>query len=581
MRKSILFVMSVWLIQLTILAQVRVIEVFPEQGKDNENIALALEKAAGYKGKPVTVKLSPGIYELDRSKSAQVLYYISNTTSETDDPDPTKHIGLYLHSLKNVTIDGCGSTLLLTGEMTSFVLDQCEGIHLKNLNIDYKYPTQTEIEVLEEGKDYLIVQVHPTSQYRIVDEQLEWYGDGWSFKNGIAQSYDRVSDMTWRSWSPTENLIRAVELRPNVLYLQYKEKPQVGLHIVFQIRDSIRDEVGGFVNRSKGIQLENINFYYLGNFGVVCQFSEDITVDRCNFAPRPGSGRTNAGFADFIQVSGCRGMVDIKNSRFVGAHDDPINIHGTHLRVTEFLSGNRVKLRFMHDQTFGFEAFFKGDEIELVDPRTLLAVEKAKVKEAKLVTPREMELTLSGSLSPEVMQLKDLVVENVTWTPEVRITNNYFARIPTRGILITTRRKSLIEGNTFYGMQMSGIFVANDGFSWYESGPVHDLIIRRNTFFDCGEPVINIDPENREYKGAIHKNITIEENYFYMRKNSSSVIRAKAVDGLVIRNNLIYFSDAAKRKEADFIQTRDCNEVLVEGISEYYYEKKKKENMDN
>lgn len=564
MRKCILFVVSIWLIQLTILAQSRVIEISPEQGKDNENLMLALEKAAGYKGKPVTVRLSPGIYELDRSKSTQVLYHISNTTSESEDPDPTKHIGLYLHSLKNITIDGCGSTLQMNGEMTSFVLDRCEGIILKNLNIDYKHPTQTEVEVLEEGKDYLIVQVHPTSQYRIVDEQLEWYGDGWSFKNGIAQSYDRASNMTWRSWSPMENLIRAVKLRPNVLYLQYKEKPQVGLHIVFQMRDSFRDEVSGFVNRSKNVQLENLNFYYLGNFGVVCQYSENVTFDRCNFAPRPDSGRTNAGFADFIQVSGCRGMIDIRNSRFSGAHDDPINIHGTHLRVTEFLSPNRLKVRFMHDQTFGFEAFFKGDDIELVDPLSLLAVEKAKVKEAKLVTPREMELTLSGPLSPEVIQRKDLVVENVLWTPEVRITNNYFERIPTRGILITTRRKSLIEGNTFYGMQMSGILVADDGLSWYESGPVHDLTIRRNTFFNCGEPVINIDPENREYKGAVHKNITIEENYFYMRKNSSSVIRAKAVDGLVIRHNLIYTSDAEKNKESDFIQTRDCNEVSVE-----------------
>lgn len=564
MRKCILFVVSIWLIQLTILAQSRVIEISPEQGKDNENLMLALEKAAGYKGKPVTVRLSPGIYELDRSKSTQVLYHISNTTSESEDPDPTKHIGLYLHSLKNITIDGCGSTLQMNGEMTSFVLDRCEGIILKNLNIDYKHPTQTEVEVLEEGKDYLIVQVHPTSQYRIVDEQLEWYGDGWSFKNGIAQSYDRASNMTWRSWSPMENLIRAVELRPNVLYLQYKEKPQVGLHIVFQMRDSFRDEVSGFVNRSKNVQLENLNFYYLGNFGVVCQYSENVTFDRCNFAPRPDSGRTNAGFADFIQVSGCRGMIDIRNSRFSGAHDDPINIHGTHLRVTEFLSPNRLKVRFMHDQTFGFEAFFKGDDIELVDPLSLLAVEKAKVKEAKLVTPREMELTLSGPLSPEVIQRKDLVVENVLWTPEVRITNNYFERIPTRGILITTRRKSLIEGNTFYGMQMSGILVADDGLSWYESGPVHDLTIRRNTFFNCGEPVINIDPENREYKGAVHKNITIEENYFYMRKNSSSVIRAKAVNGLVIRHNLIYTSDAEKNKESDFIQTRDCNEVSVE-----------------
>lgn len=564
MRKCILFVVSIWLIQLTILAQSRVIEISPEQGKDNENLMLALEKAVGYKGKPVTVRLSPGIYELDRSKSTQVLYHISNTTSESEDLDPTKHIGLYLHSLKNITIDGCGSTLQMNGEMTSFVLDRCEGIILKNLNIDYKHPTQTEVEVLEEGKDYLIVQVHPTSQYRIVDEQLEWYGDGWSFKNGIAQSYDRASNMTWRSWSPMENLIRAVELRPNVLYLQYKEKPQVGLHIVFQMRDSFRDEVSGFVNRSKNVQLENLNFYYLGNFGVVCQYSENVTFDRCNFAPRPDSGRTNAGFADFIQVSGCRGMIDIRNSRFSGAHDDPINIHGTHLRVTEFLSPNRLKVRFMHDQTFGFEAFFKGDDIELVDPLSLLAVEKAKVKEAKLVTPREMELTLSGPLSPEVIKRKDLVVENVLWTPEVRITNNYFERIPTRGILITTRRKSLIEGNTFYGMQMSGILVADDGLSWYESGPVHDLTIRRNTFLNCGEPVINIDPENREYKGAVHKNITIEENYFYMRKNSSSVIRAKAVDGLVIRHNLIYTSDAEKNKESDFIQTRDCNGVSVE-----------------
>lgn len=564
MRKCILFVVSIWLIQLTILAQSRVIEISPEQGKDNENLMLALEKAAGYKGKPVTVRLSPGIYELDRSKSTQVLYHISNTTSESEDPDPTKHIGLYLHSLKNITIDGCGSTLQMNGEMTSFVLDRCEGIILKNLNIDYKHPTQTEVEVLEEGKDYLIVQVHPTSQYRIVDEQLEWYGDGWSFKNGIAQSYDRASNMTWRSWSPMENLIRAVELRPNVLYLQYKEKPQVGLHIVFQMRDSFRDEVSGFVNRSKNVQLENLNFYYLGNFGVVCQYSENVTFDRCNFAPRPDSGRTNAGFADFIQVSGCRGMIDIRNSRFSGAHDDPINIHGTHLRVMEFLSPNRLKVRFMHDQTFGFEAFFKGDDIELVDPLSLLAVEKAKVKEAKLVTPHEMELTLSGPLSPEVIQRKDLVVENVLWTPEVRITNNYFERIPTRGILITTRRKSLIEGNTFYGMQMSGILVADDGLSWYESGPVHDLTIRRNTFLNCGEPVINIAPENREYKGAVHKNITIEENYFYMRKNSSSVIRAKAVDGLVIRHNLIYTSDAEKNKESNFIQTRDCNEVSVE-----------------
>ena len=50
MKKYILFMMSVWFIQLAIFAQSRIIEVFPEQGKDIENIALALKKAADCKG---------------------------------------------------------------------------------------------------------------------------------------------------------------------------------------------------------------------------------------------------------------------------------------------------------------------------------------------------------------------------------------------------------------------------------------------------------------------------------------------------------------------------------------------------
>ena len=44
----------------------------------------------------------------------------------------------------------------------------------------------------------------------------------------------------------------------------------------------------------------------------------------------------------------------------------------------------------------------------------------------------------------------NLVVENVTYTPEVIVRNNYFSRIPTRGLLVTTRRKVLIESNTFF-----------------------------------------------------------------------------------------------------------------------------------
>ncbi len=360
-----------------------VVEVTSKDGFDNQNVYEAVQMASNNKGKPVTIKLHPGVYDFSRSESVEKLYYVSNTTSESENPNPLKHIALLLKDLKNVTIDGSGSTLMMTGEMTSFVVDNCKNIILKNFNIDHSNPTQTECTVKEVGDDYLIVEVHPTSQYKIENEKLVWYGDGWSFGGGIAQSYDPEKDVTWRSWSPMDGLQKAVELRPNLLYLQYEKKPQARPGIVFQMRDGIRDEVCGFINRSENVRLENVNFYYLGNFGVVGQYSENISFDHCNFMPKPGSGRTNAGFADFIQVSGCKGKVQISNCNFSGAHDDPINVHGTHLKVMEYLDEKTVRVRFMHHQTYGFEAFFKGDEVELVNAESLCKVWSGKIVDAR------------------------------------------------------------------------------------------------------------------------------------------------------------------------------------------------------
>ena len=134
--------------------------------------------------------------------------------------------------------------------------------------------------------------------------------------------------------------------------------------------------------------------------------------------------------------------------------------------------------------------------------------------------------------------MNNVVVENVTWTPEVNIVGNRFSRIPTRGVLLSTRRKSIIENNTFYGMQMSAILVADDAMSWFESGPVHNLTIRRNTFIDCGGPIINIAPEYRKFDGHVHRNIVIEENVFESDNPSVAAVYARGVDGIVIRNNL-------------------------------------------
>ena len=514
-----------------------------QNGSAASSIRTALEKAAAMKGSPVTLKLDLGLWNIPREEAIVRKYYVSNTTSESENPDPSKHIALLLRGLRNVTIDGSGSTIMLDGEMSAFIIDSCQNITLRNLTIDNAHPTQTEMTVEAEGKDYMICRTHATSQYRIKNGKVEWYGRGWAFTNGIAQWYDTVRDVTWRDWSPTDNVVEAREMEPGKLYIKYNKKPEVSVGTVFQMRDAIRREVCGLIWQSKNVRLENVRIYYLSNFGVVGQVSENISIHRCWFAPEEGSGRTNAGFADFVQMSGCRGLIDITDTKFAGAHDDPINVHGTHLQIVRATSANTLLLRYMHHQTFGFQSFHSGDDIEIVNPETLLAEGTYKVKSARMVSPREIEITLNKPVSADLLKNGARVVENITWTPRVHIARCHFSRIPTRGILITTRQPSVIEDNYFYGMQMSAILVADDARSWFESGPVHNLVIRNNVFNRCLGTIIWINPENRKKEGAVHRNITIENNVFTLNSKDDKPVVFHSVDNLKINNNLVISPD--------------------------------------
>lgn len=538
-----------------------VIRIAPENGDMTKKIQAAIEQARSYNGKAVVIKLQNADYNLHRESSSQILYHISNTASEKENPDQTKHIGLWLKDLKNVTIDGQGARFVTHGEMTSFVIDQCENITLRDFTVTASNPTVPELTVTEVGENFMTVRIHPQSRYTVKDGHFAFVGDNWELSGGIAQSYDKEKDITWRSWSPLSGLRKAIELDTNLLRFVYDTPPQAKQGTVFQMRDGIRDQACGLIQYSKNVTLEGVHLAFLGNFGIVGQMTENITYRNLTFEPEAGSGRTCAGFADFVQMSGCKGKITIENSRFLGAHDDPINIHGTHLAVTGYPAPNQVSVKYMHPQTYGFQSFLPGNQIEFIDAHSLMSLAPAKVKKAEMKNEREILITLDRNIPQAIRDKKELVVENVTYTPEVLIRNNYFARIPTRGILVSTRRKVLIENNTFFRMQMSGILIADDARSWFESGMVRDVTIRNNNFMECGGPVILISPENDRNEGYVHRNIAITNNRFQL--TGTNAIFAKSVDGLKITDNL--FLSPTPAEISNLIKTQDCENVFMEG----------------
>lgn len=557
MNKTIYLVACLFL-TLTATAQ-KIIRVTPDSPDMTRKLQIAIEEAKNHNGKAVTIELQNANYNIYRESSSQQLYHISNTSSEKENPDQTKHIGLWLKGLKNITIDGKGAHIITHGEMTCFVIDECENITLKNFTVTAADPTVPELTVTEVGDRHLTVRIHPQSKYLIKDGKFSFVGDSWTLSEGIAQSYDPEKDITWRSWSPLSGLQKAIELEPNLLRFTYNTKPQATPGMIFQMRDGIRDEACGLIQYSKNVTLADVHLAFLGNFGLVGQMSENITYRNITFAPEAESGRTCAGFADFVQMSGCKGLILIENSRFTGAQDDPINIHGTHLAVTDFLSSNEIVVKYMHHQTFGFQSFLPGNEIEFIDPYSLLPLASFKVKKSKMKNEREIIVTLNKPVPDSIREKPELVIENVTYTPEVIVRNNFFSRIPSRGLLVSTRRKILIENNTFFRMQMSGILIADDAKSWFESGMVRDVTIRNNNFIECNGPVISIAPENSRNEGYVHQNITITNNRF--RLIGKDAISARSVDGLQINGNLFLYPEVVDIE--GLITTTDCKDVII------------------
>lgn len=216
----------------------------------------------------------------------------------------------------------------------------------------------------------------------------------------------------------------------------------------------------------------------------------------------------------------------------------------------------------MHKQTYGFMAVNPGDEIEFVDAASYESHGLNKVKDAILINPKEILLTLEKSV-PRELELED-VIENVTWTPEVEIRGCHVSWIPTRGFLLATRKKILVEENEFLANHMGAILLGIDANNWFESGFVRDMTIRNNRFIRNAEPVLLIAPNNSAANNSIHQNIKIENNEFLLR--NELILRAKSANNITFSGNTIL--SEKKLNDKIIIETSDCSNIVV-GQNQY------------
>jgi hypothetical protein len=548
-------------------------------------IADALAAASEIPG-PTVLRFAPGIYHVFPEDAPRRDLFVSNTVG-ADLRYVEKTIGVLIEGQLDLTIEGDGAKILFHGPQTAFAIIDSRDVTIAGLAFDYVTPrvvdaTVARAGVTDDGHAWREIALPRDARFRVEDDRVVWLGedgaDGQPYWSGVdamqyTQVHDPVAQRTWRANDPLFDDVATIQPlsrdRLRIAYTSTAMPTDVGL--VYQMRTTERDHPGVLIWQSERVVLRDLDVHFLHGFGVVGQLSRDLTVERVRFRADPQTGRTSAGSADFINLSSMAGSVRILDCVFDGSHDDAINIHGTYLEVTARPAPDVLELTYRHPETAGLPAFYPGDEIELIERDSLdsLSAASAIVREVAGPSGRDatadlykIRVTLDRDLPARVVP-EAWAAENVTYTPSVTISGNRFVNVPTRGVLVATRRPIVIEGNIFDAMTMHSILVSSDATLWFESGPVRDLTIRGNEFLRPSCPAIAIAPTNAvlDPDRPVHRGIAVVDNLFAGTR--LPVVSARSVRGLTVSGNRV--EGLRSIDPGELVDAVACSEVVVQG----------------
>lgn len=508
-------------------------------------------------GDSVIIRFQKGTYNFYEKGAAEREYYISN-----HDQDNPKKVGMPLDELKSLTLDGGGASFVFHGRMLPVSLLHSSNCSLKDFSIDFKNPHIAQVEIVRNDPK-LGITFKPASwvNYRVSKDSIfEAYGDGWTVRHSWGIPFEKETRrIVYNAGDRGCNTKGSFITDDGYVQAPFWKDETLTSGTVFVMRGWGRPTPGIFLSHNVNTTLTNIKVHYAEGMGLLAQLCENISLDKFNVCLK---GNDDARYfttqADATHFSGCKGKIISVNGLYEGMMDDAINVHGTYLKVIKKLDNQTLIARYMHDQSWGFDWGFPGDEVQFIASKTMELI--GGKNQIKLIKPvdkasvsgaREFEITFEEPLPDSVDENIDCGIENLTWTPEVYFAGNIIRNNRARGSLFSTPKKTVVENNLFDHTSGTAILLCGDCNGWFETGACREVIIRNNKFvnaltsmFQFTNAVISIYPEIPDLDHQVHYfhggkkgAIQIVDNEFDIF--DAPVLYAKSVDGLVFRNNII------------------------------------------
>jgi len=510
---------------------------------------------------------APGRYDFHRENALEKYLFISNND------EGLKRIAFPLENLTGFAIKADSAEFVFHGGMVPFHLDGCADVTLSGFRVDWEVPFHCEGLVLESDERGTEIEIPRAFPFVVKDGRLLFGPDPDSvhirnileFDGRRRETAFRVFDNFGMGHRCHATLTGERRVRLDAIFREPRPQPGNILAILSERRDFPAIAAQGCTR----IKLHDVAIHHAGGMGFIAQRCEDIRVERLRVTPPADGTRMISTTADATHFVNCRGQIDLEDCLFENQMDDPTNIHGIYTQITRVLGPAEFEVRLAHRQQRGVEFAAAGELLEIVDHTTLATTHTSKAASVRRLNSEFFHIRLEQP--PASPPSPGDAIGNLHWTADATIRHCICRGNRARGFLLSTAGRILVEENTLHSPG-AAILIEGDANFWFESGAVRDILIRRNTFEDClhgiwGKAVIQVSPKQHDESGAAppyHRNIRIEDNLF--RSFDNRIVRARGVDGLVIRGNRVLPSAnyPAQNEDTPLFDTAGCRSVVIE-----------------
>ncbi|MBQ8683692.1 MAG: right-handed parallel beta-helix repeat-containing protein [Clostridia bacterium] len=488
-----------------------------------------------------------------------------------------------LNGIQDFTLDGNGSTFIITENISAFLITGCKNVKLTNFTVDYdplRY-TQGVIKAINGNK--LTIEIDAGYPYDVdfINCGSQTHDDVYNLGDSVftANVYD-LSTGAIKTNSAGNYVLKndAVSKGGRVVEISLHsnstwQTPSGGMAVGDGIAFSYVGNKMLWAEQCKGgMEFTNITVWGTSGCGMWELNGEGGSLYK-NVKVVPGpkpKGATRERFVscngDFLHQNANKKGPIIDGCTFTHMMDDVINIHGLVYYVLSS-EGNTTYLAPRWDYPFYVGETIKGYDAANIFDKTgelkVTAIEsykdssnKEKVETLYKYCDKQWgDKTLVYKVTtnkPSNLKFGDFVVSTDRTGAGTIIRNSTFGKNRSRGIVVKTD-DVLIENNTITQTNFAAITLQFDN-SFGESGYTNKAVIRNNTI-TLGASSMDMHMFNEYHLGAImighqmdmahdgylncfeFKNILIENNT--IKSTGVYGISCVSVDGLTIRNNKI------------------------------------------